>query len=86
VSPEAPHVIDIRTYVLRRGMGKAFHTIVHEGSVPMLRREGIEVVAYGPSLDDEDRYFLIRSFSSLEVRPASHPATDRRQRAGRVPY
>ena len=49
-------------------MGGAFHTIVHEGSVPMLRREGIEVVAYGPSLDDEDRYFLIRSFSSLEDR------------------
>jgi NIPSNAP len=68
VSAAADHVIDLRTYVLHTGMGDAFHTTVHEGAVPMLRREGIEVVAYGPSLEGEDRYFLIRRFPSLEDR------------------
>jgi hypothetical protein len=34
----------------------------------------MEVVAYGPSLDDADSYFLIRAYDSLEHLQASQQA------------
>ena len=34
----------------------------------MLKRWNINVVAYGPSLHDENSYFLIRSFENIEDR------------------
>jgi hypothetical protein len=39
-----------------------------EETVPMLRRHGIEVVTFGPSIRDEDYSFLMRFFESLEER------------------
>ena len=59
-------VIEIRTYTLRAGAGAEFHRLVVEESLPMLERWGVEVVASGPSLDDEDSYVLIRAYPSLE--------------------
>ena len=32
----------------------------------MLRHRGIDVVAFGPSLHDEDAYYLMRAYASLE--------------------
>ena len=58
-------VIEIRTYKLKAGSGAAFHRTVVDESVPMLERWGVEVVAFGPSLDDDDSYFLIRAYPSL---------------------
>src|ERR671910_3258180 len=58
-------VIEIRTYRLRAGAGAEFHRLVVEESLPMLQRWGVEVVGFGPSLDDEDLYYLIRSYPSL---------------------
>jgi len=40
----------------------------------MLERWGVEAVAFGPSLDDEDRYLLIREYPSLEERQRSQDA------------
>jgi hypothetical protein len=57
-------VLDIRTYKLVPGGGEEFDRIVRERALPMLRRFGIDVVGYGPSLDDGDLYCLIRSFGS----------------------
>ena len=34
--------------------------------MPMLERWGVQVVAYGPSLDDEDLYYLVRAYASLD--------------------
>ena len=31
----------------------------------MLERSGVDVVAFGPSLDDDDLYFLIRGYASV---------------------
>jgi hypothetical protein len=39
---------------------------VVEESIPMLERWGVDVVAFGPSLDDDDLYYLIRRYASLE--------------------
>jgi NIPSNAP len=58
-------VIEIRTYRLKAGSGAAFHRTVVEESLPMLQRWGVEVVAFGPSLDDEDLYYFVRAYPSL---------------------
>jgi hypothetical protein len=67
-------VVEIRTYKLKPGSGAAFHRLVVEESLPMLERWGVEVVAFGPSLDDEDSYVLIRAYLSLEERQRSQDA------------
>lgn len=61
-------VLDIRTYKLTPKAGKAFDRIVREDTLPMLERAGIRVVAYGPSADDDDTYYLIRRFDSAVER------------------
>ena len=39
-----------------------------ERALPMLQRYGIDVVGYGPSLEDGDLYYLMRAFSSAALR------------------
>jgi hypothetical protein len=65
VPPEG-RVLEIRTYRLTAGAGRRFHRAVVEKSLPMLDRWGVEVVAYGPSLDDDDLYYLVRAYASLD--------------------
>ena len=50
------------------GGRQAFDRIVCEEALPLLRREGIHVVGYGPSLADSDHYFLARAFASRAER------------------
>jgi hypothetical protein len=59
-------VIEIRSYRLKPGSGQEFHRLVVEESVPMLERWGVDVVAFGPSLDGDELYFLIRRYASVE--------------------
>ena len=40
----------------------------------MLKRWNVDVVAFGPSLHDEDSYYLIRRYDSLAQREASEDA------------
>jgi hypothetical protein len=67
-------VVEIRTYRLEPGSGAAFHRLVVEESMPMLERWSVEVVAFGPSLDDEDLYYLIRAYPSLDELQRSQDA------------
>jgi NIPSNAP len=60
---DAP-VLDLRTYKLVPGGRDEFDRIFREGSLPMLQRHGIEVVGFGPSLADDDHYYLARAFPS----------------------
>ncbi len=64
--PRDGRVLEIRTYRLTAGTGARFHRAVVEKSMPMLERWGVEVVAYGPSLDDDDLYYLVRAYASLD--------------------
>jgi hypothetical protein len=64
--PHDRRILEIRTYRLKAGTGARFHRAVVEKSMPMLERWGVEVVAYGRSLDDEDLYFLVRAYASLD--------------------
>jgi hypothetical protein len=58
-------VVEIRSYRLKPGSGPAFQRLVVEQSLPMLERWGVDVIAFGPSLDDDDLYYLIRGYTSV---------------------
>ena len=55
-------IVEILQYTLKKDSGEEFHQIMHEVSVPLHTRNGIDVVAYGNSLHDPDSYYLIRAF------------------------
>ena len=60
-------VIEIRTYKLVPGFRDRFHQHILEDSLPLLKSVEMDVVCYGPSLNDPDGYFLIRSYASVDV-------------------
>lgn len=67
-------LIEIRAYNLKPSSRAEFHRLVCEESVPMLKRWGVDVVTYGPSLHDDDSYYLIRAYDSLADRQSSQDA------------
>ena len=64
----AAPVLDLRTYKLAPGGRDTFDRILRERALPMLGRHEIDVVGYGPSLVDDDHYYLARAFPSASVR------------------
>jgi ketosteroid isomerase-like protein len=64
-------VLEIRVYTLKSGTREHFHQLFVRESLPMLQRQRVDVVAYGPSLHDAASYFLVRSFASLDDRTRS---------------
>jgi hypothetical protein len=65
------HFIEIRSYTLKPGTRDEFHRLFLEEAYPMLKRWNVDVVAYGPSLHDENSYYLMRRFDSLADRAQS---------------
>jgi hypothetical protein len=61
-------VLDIRTYRLVPGGRNEFDRLFRERALPMLERHAIRVVAFGPSIADEDHYVLVRAFESAVER------------------
>jgi len=68
------HFVEIRSYNLKPGTRNEFHRLVIEQSMPMLKRWNVDVVAFGPSLHDEDSYYLIRRYDTLAHREQSEDA------------
>jgi NIPSNAP len=68
------HFVEIRSYNLKLGTREEFHRLFLEEAFPMLQRWKVDVVAYGPSLHDQDSYFLMRRFDSLAQREESENA------------
>ena len=64
--------VEFRSYNLRPDSRPAFHTLVSEKGLPLLRKWNVDVLAAGPSLHDQDSYFLIRVYDSLNQRQQSH--------------
>src|SRR5262245_60488688 len=58
--------LEIRSYKLHAGHGPAFERIFSERAEPMVRAYGMDVVAFGKSAHDDNAYYLIRAFDSLE--------------------
>jgi hypothetical protein len=61
-------ILDVRIYKIRAGKRDEFHALVRDETIPMARRCGQNVVDFGPSAHDEDSYYLIRAFASLDER------------------
>jgi hypothetical protein len=68
MSGNATWLLEMRLFKVRPGTREMFHKISREGTVPLMRRCGITVLAHGPSLNDDDGYFLLRAFPSEEQR------------------
>lgn len=66
--------IEIRSYTLKPGTRAEFHRLFLERAMPLLQRWNMDVVAYSPSLHDENSYYLIRRFDSLAHRQESEDA------------
>jgi hypothetical protein len=60
-------LLEIRTYRLKPGTLEEFHYAMHNLAVPMLRRAGMDVVAYGSSNHEEETYFLVRAYKNRET-------------------
>ena len=66
--------VEIRSYNLKPGTRQEFHRLFVEQALPMLKRWKVDVVRYGPSPHDEDSYYLMRAYASLEDREKSQDA------------
>jgi NIPSNAP len=64
-------MVEILTVNLRPGTRNKFHQFYLTESLPLQRKWKIEVIAHGPSLHDENSYFVVRSFKDLESRQKS---------------
>jgi hypothetical protein len=62
------HIVEFRTLTLKPQSRKAFHQLFVERSLPLLQRWNFDVVSHGPSLHDENTYYVIRRFDSLTQR------------------
>jgi len=63
-----PHFIEIRSLNLKPGTREEFHRLYLEQALPLLQRWNFDVVAHGPSLHDENTYYVIRRYDSLALR------------------
>lgn len=64
-------ILEIRTYRLHPGAREAFLRVMRSRTLPMLAEAGIRVLAFGPSLVDDEGHeeaYLVRAFDSLEQR------------------
>ena len=67
-------LLEIRTFSLHPGVRDEFDRVSREGTIPLMRRMGIVVLAHGPALNDENGYYLLRAFPSEEQRVAQSQA------------
>ena len=61
-------MIEILILNLKEGTREEFHHVYVTQSLPLLKKWNINVVAHGRSLHDENTYYVIRLFQSLEDR------------------
>ena len=77
------HFVEIRSINLKPGTREEFRQLFIERSLPLLQRWKFDVVAHGPSLHDENSYYVVRRFDSLaqreEMEDAYYASDDWRQ-------
>ena len=62
------HFVEIRSLNLKDKTREEFHRLFTEQSLPLLKRWNMDVVSNGPSLHDENTYYVIRRFDTLAQR------------------
>ena len=68
MKPLPDSVIEILTVLLKPGTRDSFHQLYLTSSLPLQGKWEINVLAHGPSLHDENTYYVFRCFNSLEER------------------
>ena len=68
------HFVEFRSLNLKTGTREQFHRLYIQEALPLLQRWNIDVVAHGPSLHDENTYYVIRRFDTLTHREQSEDA------------
>lgn len=58
-------VVEIRSYTLRPGKAVEFGEVMRQHSMPLLRKAGMDVVAFKQSMQCADVFMLIRAYSDL---------------------
>ena len=75
--------IEIRSLKIKPDTRDEFHRLYIEEALPLLQRWKFDVVAHGPSLHDENTYYVIRRYDSLaqrdEIEDAYYASNDWRQ-------
>jgi hypothetical protein len=61
-------LLETRLFTLHPGVREEFHRISRDETIPLMRRHGITVLMFGPCLNDENGYFLMRTFRSEQER------------------
>ena len=62
------HFVEFRSLNIKPGTREEFHRLYIEQALPLLKHWNFDVVAHGPSLQDENVYYVIRRFDSLVQR------------------
>jgi hypothetical protein len=60
-------MVEILTLNLKPGTRNEFHQLYLTQSLPLQKKWKINVLAHGPSLHDENGYYVVRYFNSLEA-------------------
>lgn len=63
-----PPFIELRTLTLKPNTRDQFHRLYIKEALPMLQRWNFDVMVHGPSLHDENSYYVIRRYESLSQR------------------
>ena len=71
---QTARVVEIRSYNLNPGTRDRFQDTFLKEALPMLKRWKVDVVAYGPSRHDNDSWFLMRAFDSVDARQKDEDA------------
>ena len=67
-------IVEIFCINLKPGAGASFHKLYIERSVPLQKQWKVGLLAYGPSLHDEDVYWVVRQYKDLADREQSQDA------------
>ncbi len=61
-------LVEIRFFTVLPDDRAEFDRISREETIPLMRRLGIRVLRFGPALNDDESYLLIRAFESEDER------------------
>ena len=64
-------ILEIFCICLKPGAGATFNKLYIEQSLPLQKQWKVEVLAFGPSLHDEDSYLVVRWYKNLADRQQS---------------
>lgn len=67
-------ITEIRIYKLKENKTAVFYNTFTEQSLPMMQRWNVDVVDYGFSVVDQNSFYLIRKYESIEHRKESQEA------------